>query len=446
MKGKHFILTITFLMLSMNLYAYTYGLSPWQGGFGLDMASNKYAFKSENIEWSLGNNNPDGNTYSDEAIIGIVGVYGIDGDEFHGDKLNISASCDGGFYFRSRSNPDAKRPFEIKLIMKGDYHDKKENYATENHTLGANSDLSIDGTDYPTDGIKSYYYGPAGIIKYDYGPSRLWCDLVICLPFDSITSTGVLTANGTKYNLIEATDYSAVVNISISFNDDPPQSITIPLSGYYSRNRVPDDTASLNVRTRPAAMNLNIGGPRTMERVADIDFMVNQTDFKVNYKEEWVWDGIFEGGHWETVPDYLSTSQKDTDKYYIFLSASNSPTTPYDRGFELVHSSVNYTEPHTPYNSIGYTARLVSDDTGEYMDFDGTDVVTASATPGIKLENKRNDAIIHSSNRAWYSEFHGGVEVMIDELTATGDMEGVTEMLHGQYTSTIYVHVVGDDS
>lgn len=434
MKGKSIIALIIFPLLAANLSAVNLGLSPWKGGFGINMATDKYDFDDNaHIEWSLTDNNPSANHYSDEAIIGIAGVYDITGSENDRKKMNITATCEGGFYFRSRSNPDAKRPFEIRLVLKGknygilDSGIDDSDYENEWVTLGKNSELNTETGSYPQNGVD--------LGRLGYQTSGVWCDLVICLPNDGITSTGVLTVGGNTYNLIEASDYSAVVEISVSFGDGAPQSLIIPLSGYYSRNNTAEDTASLNIRTLPAAMNLNIGGSRTMERVADVDFMVNQTRYYVVEQEYW-WDPV----------DHLATEQNDFDKYHIFLSASNSPTTPAERGFELVHSSVSYTEPHTPYNSIGYTARLVSDETGEYMDFDGTDAVTAADTPGILLQLKENDSIEHSDNMTWFSEFHGGVEVMIDELSATGDMEGVTEMLHGQYTSTIYVHVVGDDS
>ena len=249
------------------------------------------------------------------------------------------------------------------------------------------------------------------------------------MPFESVSSTGVLrTPDGGTYNLVEADDYNAVVTISISFNGNT-KSITIPLSGYFSRNNTkPDSTASLDIRTLPAAMNLNIGGTRRMERVAEVDFMANLTEYD---------------------PGILGTSTSPIDNaptYFIFLSASNDASNPEDRGFELVHSSVKYTDPHTPYNSIGYTARLVSEDpqTGAvlgYKDFDGTDFVDGLSMPGIELELVENNA---SYQTGYYSEFHGAVEVLIDEVSATGDQEGINKMLSGQYTSTIYVHVVGE--
>ena len=131
-------------------------------------------------------------------------------------------------------------------------------------------------------------------------------------------------------------------------------------------------------------------------------------------------------------------------EFHIFLSASNDAKNPEGRGFELVHSSVKYTDPHTLYNSIGYTARLIDDETGQYMDFDGTDAIDSitGVIPGFELEQKVRKGL--NQKEVFYQEFHGGIEVLIDEITATGDQEGINKMLAGQYTSTIYVHVVGE--
>ena len=169
-----------------------------------------------------------------------------------------------------------------------------------------------------------------------------------------------------------------------------------------------------------------------MERVAEVDLMVNQTRYYIDLHDDW----------WDIEGPELVTEKADNSDYHIFLSASNDPNYSEGRGFELVHTSVNYSEPHTPYNSIGYTARLINDDTGEYMDFDGTDAVAGSNIPGIPATKR---TVTNQGHDIHYSEFHGGVEVLIDEISATGDQEGINKMLSGQYTSTIYVHVVGQE-
>ena len=439
MRKKLTALSITFILVLLEISAADFILSPWQGGFGLNMASTKYDFPSGDgrIDYAL--TDTTGSTgerskYTDAEIIGIVGVHNIDtwNEDYDPKGMTITAHCDGGFYFTSRSNPDAKRPFEIKLVLKRSNVGSagitsNTNFDEEYYTLGETSDSSVDNVDYP--GVGADW----GIIDRRY--RNLWCDLVISLPAGEVSSTGVLTIGERKYNLVEADDYSAVVTIDIEFNGKT-ESLTIPLSGYYSRNINPSEnteTASLDVRALPAAMNLNIGGTRRMERVADIDFMVNRTRYYVDLNDEW----------WNPLDPELVTEPADNLNfdYKIFLSASNDSTHSEDRGFELVHSSVNYSEPHTPYNSIGYTARLINDDTGEYVDFDGIDAIVNGAVPGISATKR---TVKNQGHDIHYSEFHGGVEVLIDEISATGDQEGINKMLSGQYTSTIYVHVVGE--
>lgn len=438
MRRRICIVLLLNVIISMKLFAYSFGITPWQGGFGLNMASGQYDFRQDyEIEYSSGSEDNDGDRtqYSDAEMIAVAGVYDIDRyDEYDQNGMQITASCEGGFYFTSRSNPDAKRPFEIKLVLHRTSHTSTiigfltpDSDRSEWLTLGKSNggEQGYASINYPYSGAS--WSKP--LVSNGYRYRYIWCDIVISLPFESVSSTGVLrTPDGGTYNLVEADDYNAVVTISISFNGNT-KSITIPLSGYFSRNNTkPDSTASLDIRTLPAAMNLNIGGTRRMERVAEVDFMANLTEYD---------------------PGILGTSTSPIDNaptYFIFLSASNDASNPEDRGFELVHSSVKYTDPHTPYNSIGYTARLVSEDpqTGAvlgYKDFDGTDFVDGLSMPGIELELVENNA---SYQTGYYSEFHGAVEVLIDEVSATGDQEGINKMLSGQYTSTIYVHVVGE--
>lgn len=432
---RRMLLIISILSLFVSgLSAYEFVMTPWQGGFSLDMATNDYDFvDNSNISYEInskGSDVADRTQYSDKEMIGLIGVqniYAHTGDYDPNQPLIISASCPGGFYFTSRSNPDAKRPFEILVVPSYSWSYNQNAYSEWNKTVRGNvirlgdTSAEVDQVEYPGgENQPPVAWGNDGDYRY------IWCDLVICLPFDSVSSTGVLEADGT-YNLIEATDYSAVVTITITYNGES-QSLTIPLSGYYSRNHEErDDSASLSIRSLPRAMNLNIGGNRRMDRVADIDFMANQTSYVIS-------NGSL----------IVSENLDLPSEFHIFLSASNDAKNPEGRGFELVHSSVKYTDPHTQYNSIGYTARLIDDETGQYMDFDGTDAIDSitGVIPGFELEQKVRKGL--NQKEVFYQEFHGGIEVLIDEITATGDQEGINKMLAGQYTSTIYVHVVGE--
>ena len=422
---------------------------PRAGGFGLNMATDFYDFNDANKDLSYlsianGANESDADEgyYFEDSIIALAEIYNIDASQDSPDPdqpMKITASCPGGFYFTSRSNPDAKRPFEIKVILKASYSDDIDSASESGKTyqkivtLGTNNEIEIDGVEYPTaqDNVTWPDYEVTWLGRSKNRYRYIWCDLVICLPFDSVTSTGVLSAKGNNYNLIEDDDYSAVVTLTIEY-DGKQQILTIPMSGYYSRNPEEINTASLVIRPLPAAMNLNIKDPREFKRVANIDFMAYQTKYEVKENRE---DYIF----WEDIWYTLEIGSTTDKGFHIFLSASNDHTDSSDRGFELVNSKVKYTEPHTPYNSIGYTARLVSDNGSEYMDFDGKDAVVGGNIPGIAIAQTYKET---NGSKVWFSEFHGGVEVMIDELSASGD----TRMLPGQYTSTIYVHVVGDDA
>ena len=125
MRKKLTALSITFILVLLEISAADFILSPWQGGFGLNMASTRYDFPSGTSPIDYALTDTTGSTgersvYTDAEIIGIVGVHNIDtrNNEYDPKGMTITAHCDGGFYFTSRSNPDAKRPFEIKLVLK----------------------------------------------------------------------------------------------------------------------------------------------------------------------------------------------------------------------------------------------------------------------------------------------------------------------------------------
>lgn len=412
---RFFFLAICFLYSIFSIYAQApsespskAAVAPRSGGFGLNMASDYYAFPDSINHAGAGMPSSAGSgKYGDDAIIAIAGVWNINtwsntpgtggyyADENYDSPMTITVSCDNGFYFVSNSNPDAKRPFEVKLVFSTSTSSDPFEPGLEANTdrfsaisLGKNSEIRIDSEEFP----HSDYSWGWGRWRY------IWCDIVICLPYVSHTSTGSLvTGDGHVYNLVEATDYSAVVTINVEWNGQY-DSITIPMSGYYSRNpQEMDSSASLVINTLPRAMNLNISEDnRGYAPVANVHFMSNSDNVQ-----------------------------------HIFLSASNDPNVPAPRGFELVHSSVNYSTPLTSLNSIGFTAMLRSDNKTE--EFEGSDYINGSDIPGILM-----DLITDSDtgSTVQYSEFNGDIQVLIDPV-----QEDVA-MLDGQYTGNIYVHVV----
>ena len=420
---KKLISIAIFFMFSSLLFAETRAaVAPVQAGFGINMATDDYNFNNNatHIGYDNGISKPSSapGNYGDDAMIGIGGVWNIDKDASGPNSpITISVSCPNGFYFVSNSNPDAKRPFKVLVVPKTSTSHYENNSGSINVKessgliLGDNPDVLMDSISFPNSGYdwgddpvweKNPSNGISILRSQDY--RYIWCDIVLVLPYVSHTSTGTLyTGDGKAYHLVEADDYSAVVTINIEWNGTT-DSIVIPMSGYYSRNPIDiSSTANLVVNRLPRAMNLDIAKePKSYERVAEVYFMSNSAN-----------------------------NQK------IFLSASNDPMQQSERGFELVHSSVNYATPHTERNSIGYSAMLTSDTAS--MTFEGSDGIIGNEVPGISIIPETSSAT--GSDRTW-SEFNGYISVKIDDPPAMTADRAYDGMLQGQYTSNIYVHVV----
>ena len=457
---KTLIIVIAMLISASALYATgQVGLNPGHGGFGINMATTEYNFK-DGLHYEKPNEIAGTkNAYTDTHMVALGGVWNMYSphESFAGwgsfdnseceTPMHITVECPTGFYFESTSNPGARRPFELYVIVKESYSDKindsggdepKTNTEEKVYVFREGDILEKShtyGYTKPKEGIVST------VIQAAYQYQYMWFDVVLCLPYDDtqgtnyVTSEGKMTYKNREYTLVEADDYTAIVTITLSWGEGEKKqsrSITIPLRGYYSANITEQDsTASLSVRPRASAANLSIETMQGVEvPIADIDFMATgypEKDTNGNYV--YTANGNF---------NYLYVSN-----YYMFLSASRNPLESDSNGFRLIRRNRGYTESPYSEDYLGFTVRItptITTGKNEIFDFDGTKVVSEtkglSITDGlINIPNVKSSS--DTGGDVYFAQFQGVVSIIMDQAT--------TVMNDGIYEEEIYVHIVTDE-
>ena len=215
------------------------------------------------------------------------------------------------------------------------------------------------------------------------------------------------------YDLVEADDYFALITLKVEWNNQIAE-ITIPLSGYYSRNPQNMDTVtSLSAKPRSSAGNLDIQSMAGQSiPIADISFM----------------------------------STADDIDYYMFLSSSSNPQLSDKNGFRLTHSSVGAGKDPTIEEYLGFDLTLETTRStrrgdsgsaeGEVFTFDGTD-----ASQGLTVLPGTHVVIPYESNTntgsaETYAQYEGTVSIIMDQPR--------TILKEGSYTEEVYVHILTD--
>ena len=484
---KTLIIVIAILISASALYAGQVGLNPWHGGFGIDMATTEYNFNSKKLEYISPSQFTEAavnSNYSDTHMVALGGVWNMESKREgiywvneSDKKMMITAECDNGFYFESISNPGARRPFKLYLVVKESYSSQPDMYSQNSDSQYGRTNgtvrifelkegkLSSEPIDYtyitPSnyltyDGSLADYtidFRPAGF-KYQY----MWFDVILCLPYDSaqgtnyVTSEGKMTYNNREYTLVEADDYTAIVTLRIEWNGQEKE-LTIPLRGYYSANITEQDsTASLSVRPRASAANLSIETMQGIEvPVADIDFMATGYPKRDENGNILYYDG--DGNQLETDrvgKDYGTMKFENIDSFYMFLSASRNPFESDPNGFRLIRRNRGYSESPYSEDYIGFTVRVSptavegANQNISPVDFDGTKSVPSSGTLSpadkagmIQIKKETNYETGGENKPVTFTRFQATASIIMDQAT--------TVMNDGIYEEEIYVHIVTDE-
>lgn len=418
--------------------------------------------------------------------------------EGHRPAMAFSANSSTDFMFISQSHPTYRRPFQLVIQPKSVTTNYRLNSSHNGYQEGVMG-CRILGDGF--DNNPSVELSEKNDINFY---ASFWFDVILALPNSGDIENGVLVTdkNGvqTRYELIEASDYSSVVDLAVRYNplvyeiydvsynketkyietgtssllaDSPSVTwgeekvaqndyfkcvfngeitngthqssvVTIPFSGYYSPydNGGVESSAAFNVNTYPIISNLSLNpsssnNPRTFIDIADISLIYL---YGGSNNDNWYTrDEIAEG-----LPCSVSSNMNPR----IFLSASSNPKEQNQNGFLFVHRGD--TRVVEGVNAVRYIAR-VTDNKGNISDFDGTDYITddlkmADGCTGSLLESEH-----HFTEPFWQTEGNVGGAQKIRVMhyhsydgtisILIDDTDG-NLMQAGAYESTIYVHLI----
>ncbi len=417
MTRRTIFVFLLLLFICFNLMAVAHvAIAPETGAYGVNMASSKYRgneHSGNNFSWIKGTGEPDNPTfdqltgvqskqwYLDQHIIGLGGVYDLESSQKNSNtRYTVTAYCANGFNFKSQSNPNIVRPFEILIVAR--YGEEKTDRVEALKSSGQS---------------ETFYYKGAK----DY----LWFDLVLALPLDEdpVPGSNYIKADGQTYSLVQTNDYTALVTINVTAWDENgvigTDSISIPFSGYFNGQTEGkgDDRLSLMFTPNANAGNLNIQTQHSLPiPVGNIDFMLD-----AEYTER-------KDGWGNDISD-----RYDPGYVKIFFSSRNEPDDANTQPFRFVHSSVGDSDPLTNYNSIGY--EIVVSGSNSSTSFSGDDHLVNGDVENAIIPEKVTSNTSHQGAREFF-EYSGTINVIIDEPT--------TIMQEGDYHDTVYVHVVTD--
>ncbi len=420
MTRRTIFVFLLLLFICFNLMAVAHvAIAPETGAYGVNMASYKYRGNEHignNFSWIKGTGASDDDPtfdqltgvqskqwYLDQHIIGLGGVYDLESSQKNSNtRYTVTAYCANGFNFKSQSNPNIVRPFEILIVAR--YGDNE-----------------TDRIEVLKDSGQSETFNYIEEKNKDNG-EHLWFDLVLALPLDAdpVPGSTYIKANGQTYSLVQENDYTALVTINVTAWDANgvigTDSISIPFSGYFNGQTEGkgDDRLSLMFTPNANAGNLNIQTQHSLPiPVGNIDFMLDAdyTKHEITWQDEKYKDGYVK----------------------IFFSSRNEPDDANAQPFRFVHSSVGDSDPLTNYNSIGY--EIVVSGSNSSTSFSGDDHLVNGDVENAIIPEKVTSNTSHQGAREFF-EYSGTINVIIDEPT--------TIMQEGDYHDTVYVHVVTD--
>lgn len=352
---------------------------------------------------------------------------------------------DGYFWFTKQSDPEFRRPFLIQPVGRvnkdGGFGSDNmySNFYNEGNQIQVRLTASNNSSFFNLIGdliesIIAAIFSGTSIDEIEWVRYNVAYEFGIILPGE--INNGILTLDdGPTYPIASGTDYSAEIEVTATLVDMsdgnalrpiegyPPISFKLAIGGYYDP-RYPDGTgtenfdtsASLYVTPYARAANINIRDDQGQGQIpiASVDFAI------YDLPKTWTEGSAF-----------------------IFLSASSNPFVQDTRGFRFVHESVGFGDAELPTNSIGYKITAVSDSAGgTSVTFDGSDYLTVNGDyPKNKIMTDHNDMTLGSLFGGGTAHWHSWNGELMLTLDTNNRM-----MNEGLYRSTVYVHVVTDDS
>lgn len=430
--------------------------------------------------------------YGPTHILGVVGIDKIDVnltdaqiEDLVDSEVTITINAysnknTGKFVFRSADNPMYQRPFEVYLVVK-----KVATYSKEHHSssepiyesdgwythliderLGA-ARFSGGGETTATWKLGNLLSGVEKRIDDGNGGyttqtvstiTGVYADIVLGLPAPDSKDTNqyannVIIVDDYSYYLAEADDYNTVMDITLTFKGPKgttSNTISIPFTGYFAQDGTgqSEDSCAVSISRLPEASNLNINKDQgRWVSIANINILKNIKATNI---------GVFDGDKYMYVnpsedPERGDITECTEDSVCVFVSSSKNP---YSEGeeFKLVHTSVKEGESTNDKNSVGYSIRLQED--SYTWDFDGKAYITTTGnsvqipTPSKTGGTEVNQAVSVKGYYMYYvnsyfsyyhfHQFMGDMQIMIHEPSEM--------MLPGAYKSTVYIHIVSQET
>jgi len=332
--------------------------------------------------------------------------------------LNISVFTDSGqMELISQSNNAYRWPFEFFVVVK----------TSSTKQAGENQFITIMEIDETS---RTFTTPKLTFLKEGYSSgSAVYFDFIIAFPIDSFDEDNMTLKSGNKtYYIAEKDDYTAMVTISFSLEEDGKNlgsgTLTIPFSGFYQKSTSTDtfkSYASLSVLLNAAASTLDLKRESgELVKIGEIDLMAN----------------------YYNSPNDNITPPSIPNHVHLFLSSSSNPELAGDK-FRFI--KVGETIP-TVANSLPFKLSLVGVD-GYYentkvVEFDGTDKTPVPNTDYHSDYAEAKKIIIKIltypdyEKPQTYFQYTGELYIETDRVQST--------LAAGTYQEDVYVHVFSD--
>lgn len=436
---KKILLFVLFLLAIVPLFAADAILSPYNGAYGVNVGSTSYNTKieitaSKDYGWVSDIPDQGDGTYNNDGIVVMGEVSNFTLEENEDFLMRVTVNTDNNFNFVSLSNPSYYRPYTLTVIGKCD----NEKFGTTQNYISTKA-LEANVSNIATFRFRENTNGITP--SSDPSGNSMWFDMVLGLPVEEITSSGLLTLpSGQQLVLGRVDDYASFVTVTmeygkINMNGEPLQGqplevvvLSVPFSGYYradNSHHSNEATASLHVNTYAKASAIDIEEDAKQEvEIADVRFAFARL---VSFGEDK--EGLSN--------DEIQNNTNYVNSLRLFISASPDPFTQDADGFRLIHKDYKVGDPVNDYNSVPFTIIARSDETLETVEFDGRTYVANGANivgNSIKPNIHTGDTFTHTRYVTFFADYVGSLGIYID-------YDGYV-MKPGLYEEDVYIHVI----
>ena len=419
-----FLAVFSLLQLSADVKAV---LAPYNGAYGVNVGSERYnSYINTSLKdggWVSGTPSKGDGTYNNDCIVVMGEVSNFALSENEDFFIRITVNTDSDFNYVSLSDSTYRRPYTLTVIGKCTPNDGDQ-YFIKSQPLEAN------GSNVVTFNYREGKLGSSSVVPGSAAQNSMWFDMVLGLPVQEITSSGLLTLpSGEQIVLGRVDDYASFVTVTMEYGKvngtTQVTTLTIPFSGYYRADNTDKDkeaTASLHVDTTVRVAALDI------KKDAKMEVDIGRLRFALTK--------ILENND-ATDTNKINETKRTLESIRLFISASPDPFVQEPDGFRLVHADYGIEEPINDYNSVPFNIITRTVNSSESVSFDGRGFVNENNIIGESIKPTMHDSDVefsHSDRKSYYVNYEGELSIYIDY--------GGYAMKPGLYQEDVYVHVI----